>query len=58
MLAWLLLVGILPRLSVATLLSKPGTGTSVRNEDSEVETGVLPRSLSELILFSGVWTAR
>jgi hypothetical protein len=52
------MVGTLPRRKVATLLSRPGTGTSVSDVEIPVETGVLRRSLSELILLSGVCTAK
>ena len=57
MFAWLALVGTLRRSKVATLLSRPGTGTAAHGA-SAVETGVLPRSFSELTLRSGVCTAR
>ena len=36
--AWLALVGTLPRLKVATLLSRPGTGASDTDVDIAVET--------------------
>ena len=42
MLVWLVLVGTLSRLSVATLLSMPGIGLPLG--DSAVDTGVLRRS--------------
>jgi hypothetical protein len=46
MFVWFKLVGTLSRLSLATLLSSPGTGEPV--EEILVETGVLPSSPSEL----------
>ena len=59
MLDWLALVGTLSRLSVATLLSRPGTGTPGTSPEAiPDDTGVLPRSFKELTLRSGVWTAR
>ena len=56
MLVWLELVGTVSRLKVATLLSMPGTTWPLTA--SEVETGVLASSFSELTLYSGVCTAR
>src|SRR5271165_1447890 len=56
MLAWFALPGTESRVKVATLLSSPGTGWVVGGA-VPVLTGVLPRSLSELTWYSGVWTA-
>ena len=55
MLVWFALVGTVSRLNVATLLSKPGTGTPP--EPIAEDTVVLPRSFSELTFGSGVCTA-
>jgi hypothetical protein len=56
MLAWLVLVGTLSRVKVATLLSNPGIG--LPDIGIAAETGVLPRSFNELTSGSGVWIAR
>ena len=56
MLVWLELVGTLSRLSVATLLSMPGTiwpPTVI-----ELETGVFMSAFIELTFGSGVCTAK
>ena len=55
MLVWLVLVGTVLRLKVATLLSKPGITAPAG--DTVPETGVLARSFKEATLGSGVWTA-
>ena len=55
MLVWLVLVGIVLRLTVATLLSNPGITAPAG--DTTPETGVLARSFKEPTRGSGVWTA-
>ena len=54
MLVWLLLVGKLSRVNVATLLSRPGIG--VPPEVRVADTGVFRRSLIESAQYCGVCT--
>src|SRR5580693_4051766 len=56
MLVWLELVGTLSRLSVATLLSMPGTTWPLNA--TELETGVFISAFIESTLGSGVCTAK
>jgi hypothetical protein len=56
MFAWLAFVGISVRVSVATLLSMPGTGLPCGERD--VLTGVSVSELSDATCGSGVWAAR
>jgi hypothetical protein len=56
MLAWLALVGMESRFSMATFSSSPGTGEPLGATNEP--TGVFFRSSMLLMRCSGVWTAR